>query len=322
MATYKKVLSIDGGGIRGLIPALFLEKLEKEVKKPIWEIFDLIVGTSTGGILALGLTVPEGYCKAQNSASKLVDLYSKHGDTIFSRPLTHRMKAAGNWLEEKYPDKGLYEVLEKFFKNAKLSEALRDVVIPAYEIERRIPWFFKSRHAKNPERQATYDYSMIEVARATSAAPTYFEPVRVEAAGDDYYAFIDGGMFANNPAMCAYVEAQTMFPKDQILLVSLGTGELTRRIPYAKACKWGIRGWARPALDVNFDGVSDTVHYQLSKLIKPKQYFRWQVSLNEANDAMDDASPRNLRHLRLQAEQMIRETSQRLSSLCEILSEV
>lgn len=131
----------------------------------------------------------------------------------------------GSIVEEKYPADGIESVLDRYFGTTRLKDALTEVLVPSYEIERRVPFFFKSRYAKEkPE----YDFPMKTVARATSAAPTYFEPVQIITDdGLDYYALIDGGVFANNPALCAYAEAIRMFPgAEDFVLVSLGTGEL------------------------------------------------------------------------------------------------
>src|SRR5204863_755766 len=126
--------------------------------------------------------------------------------------------------------------------------------------ERRYPFFFKSWRA---QEDATLDFPMRLAARATSAAPTYFEALRLETATSaEYYSLIDGGMFANNPAMCAYAEVRRLWPEADVALVSLGTGQLTRPLPWSDIKNWGLVEWARPALDVVFDGVSDATDYQ------------------------------------------------------------
>jgi uncharacterized protein len=221
-----KVLSIDGGGIRGIIPAMVLGEIEDRTGKPASELFDLIAGTSTGGILALGLAKPTvGSNKPQYKAEELAELYEKEGGRIFSRSVWHRTRALGSTLEEKYPSEGIEGVLDEYFGETRLQDALTNVLVAAYEIERRIPWFFRSERAKE---RIDYDFPMKQVARATSAAPTYFEPVKIGAEGSsDYYALIDGGVFANNPALCAYVEARgylevegSPYPPDADLLLA------------------------------------------------------------------------------------------------------
>jgi uncharacterized protein len=167
---------------------------------------------------------------------------------------------------------------------------------------------------------------MKDVARATSAAPTYFEPEKIPTEDlAEYYALIDGGVFAGNPAMCAYVEAIRMFPQEKdFLVVSLGTGELTRPIYYNDARNWGIGKWARPILDVVLSGVNDTVDYQLKKLLPLdegiRKYYRFQVRLDDASDDMDNVEYLNLRALKLYAENLVRDQSDSLNILCEQLT--
>jgi patatin-like phospholipase/acyl hydrolase len=322
MAGPFKILSLDGGGIRGVIPAVVLTALESRLKRPVAEAFDLVAGTSTGGILALGLTKPSADGTPAFSAEELVELYAEHGHEIFSRSVWHRARAFGNAVEEKYSAEDLEGVLEHYFADAMLSAATTDVLVTAYEIESRTPWFFSSHAAQaNPE---THDFAMKQVARATSAAPTYFEPLKLETQGaPDYWAFVDGGVFANNPAMCAVAEAFNTYKADELLVVSIGTGAQTRRIPYDEAAGWGLIGWARPILDVVFDGVSDTVDYQVKQICRSttevERYFRFQTPLDIGNDNMDDASATNIHALKLQAERLVEGRGDDLDNLASRL---
>jgi hypothetical protein len=162
------------------------------------------------------------------------------------------------------------------------------------------PYFFKSRKA----REDGEDFPLSTVARATAAAPTYFEPAHL--AGE---AFVDGGVFATNPAMCAFAEVMRFQPTAEISLLSLGTGQRTRQRGYDDVKDWGLIEWARPILDVVFDGVSDAVDYQLEHVLDDGHYWRLQVELRDASDDLDDASERNLGRLRAHAEQLIASSS-------------
>lgn len=162
----QRVLSIDGGGIRGIIPAMVLAEIERRTRKRIAEMFDLIAGTSTGGILALGLTKPGENGEPEYSAQTLIELYETEGRNIFSIPVWHRLYSAGGLAEEKYPAAGIEEVALRYFGDVPLSRAFKEVLITAYEIEKRGPWFFKRRHARESARG--FDPLMREVARATS----------------------------------------------------------------------------------------------------------------------------------------------------------
>ena len=300
---------------------MLLTEIEKRTQKPIADLFDLFAGTSTGGILALALTKPDGAGKPAYSAQQLVSLYENEGQEIFSRSVWHRIRAIGNLLEERYPATGIEQVLEKYFGETRLKQALKEVIITSYEIERRIPWFFKSRNAK---RFPDHDYLMKVVARATSAAPTYFEPLKYPEGSLEYHAWIDGGVYANNPTLCAFAEAKKAFPQaDDYLVVSLGTGELTRPISYADAKNWGLASWALPILSVVFHGVSVTVDYQMTQMLPAagtaRRYYRFEPRLDKGNDDMDDASNTNLHALVSLAEELIASQQDALDDLCRQL---
>jgi hypothetical protein len=162
------------------------------------------------------------------------------------------------------------------------------------------------------------------VARATSAAPTYFEPEHVMAlapgASPADYALVDGGTFANNPAMCAYAEARRNDPDADVLIVSLGTGRLTESIAFEKAKHWGLVQWAHPRLGVIMDGSSAAIDYQLDELIgHDERHFRFQAVLEGVSDSLDDASASNIAGLRKLAESLIAANTARLDAVCELL---
>ena len=323
MARRLRILSLDGGGIRGVISARVLAEVELRTGRPAAELFDLVAGTSTGGLIALGVTKPGVDGMPALAASDLVDLYAERGGEIFSRSVWHKTRAFGNAVEEKFPAGPLEAILEEYFGETMLSEALVDVLVPAYEIEIRSPWFFRSRKAR--EKPAEYDFTMAKVARATSAAPTYFEPLRVRTTGSpDYWTLIDGGVFANNPAMCAVAEGLDAYDAEEVVVLSLGTGAQTRRITYEQARGWGLVGWARPILDVVFDGVSDTVDHQVRQVCSStdgvERYLRLDPRLDIGNDDLDDASATNVHALKLQAERLIDERSDDLDSFCSLLA--
>jgi patatin-like phospholipase/acyl hydrolase len=324
MGSTFKILAIDGGGIRGVIPGMFMAEIERRTGQPISQLFDLIAGTSTGGVLALGMTVPGEDGHPRYTANDGIGFYEDEGPAIFERSLWRTLATVGNLSDERYPSEPVEAALEKYFGDSMLSEALTDVLITSYDIERRIPWFFRSFRARS---LPSYDFPMKWVARATSAAPTYFETAKLDAEdGSNYYTLIDGGVFANNPTMCAYVDAMRHYPgHDDHLVVSLGTGGYTKSIPYAGAKDWGLIGWVRPIIDILMHGVNETVHYQAQSLLSlaedgRERYYRFQVQLDDHNDAMDNASAENLRALRLAAEAQIRQHDRTIDRLCAQLT--
>jgi patatin-like phospholipase/acyl hydrolase len=338
-----KVLSIDGGGIRGIIPAMVLAEIERQTGRPACELFDLIAGTSTGGIIALGVTVPGeqqdgGKARPRWSAAELADVYAEDGPRIFHRSLLRTIETVDGVVEEKYATTGLEAVLENHLDNAMLSQALTKVLITSYDIRAHEPFFFKSFQPSarpaasrsgatpgpagaSPAGEPANDYPMRVVARATSAAPTYFEPEDVIASPPGIspadYVLVDGGTFANNPAMCAYAEARRNYPGAEVLIVSLGTGRLTESISFDQAKYWGLLQWARPLLGVMMEGSSAAIDYQLDELLGYDQgHFRFQALLDGASDSLDDASAENIAGLRRVADTLIEENAARLKAVC------
>jgi patatin-like phospholipase/acyl hydrolase len=308
-----RILSIDGGGIRGIIPGQVLIALEKQLQqlsgKPdmrIADAFDMIAGTSTGGILTCLYLCPDaGTGKPRFSAADAVNLYLQHGDNIFDVSVFKEITSLGGLAGAKYSAAHLEQVLRDYLGDLKLSELLRPCLITAYDITRRAAKFFNS--ADVPELGPARDFYARDVARATSAAPTYFEPANITAFDRAVYPLVDGGMFANNPTMCACVEAFGFDPElavSDLKVLSLGTGAADAAYHYSEAKKWGKVQWAIPALEILMSSGSETVDYQMKTLFasagRPEQYLRLQLDLADFPDvdgAMDNASEENMQAL-------------------------
>lgn len=320
-----KILSIDGGGIRGVIPAIVLAKIEEITKTPIAHLFDLIAGTSTGGILALGLVKPDkkGSRQPAYRAADWLHIYEEEGTKIFNQSMWERVRSMGTWWERKYHAQGIEQVLENRLANARLKDAITDVLITSYEMQHQNPCFFKSRYAKErPE----FDFYMKQIARATSAAPTYFEPACLEILNSkDPFVLIDGGVVANNPALCAYAEAKNMFPDaDDFLVVSIGTGEMSRQYDYEQVKKWGLGGWIQPMFSLWFHGLNITVDYQLRQLLPNKkgvqQYYRFQTTLPKDSEHLDNTNLENIQVLKeITHHNIILDMENEIKQLCEQL---
>jgi patatin-like phospholipase/acyl hydrolase len=314
-----RILSIDGGGIRGIIPALVLAEIEDRTGRPVSDLFDLVAGTSTGGLIALALTAPGEAGRPRWSALQLAGLYEDRGQDIFTVSLFQRIRSAGGLLDERYPSAGVEAALRDYLGDARLKEALTDVLVTAYETKDRFPFFFRSARAR---ARADYDFPMREAGRATSAAPIYFEAARVVDSTGRAYSLVDGGVFANNPAMCAYVDVIDSEPDADVVLLSLGTGELTREYPYEEVRDWGLIEWARPLVNVVFDGVSDTIDYQLQMVLDEGRYWRLQTELTRGrgSDDLDDSSRANIEALKETARELIRKHSDEIDQACATLT--
>lgn len=320
-----KVLSIDGGGIRGVIPATLLVEIEKETGKAIVDLFDLIVGTSTGGILACGLTVPNTSKKPKYSAADMLALYKDRGREIFDRSFWKGITSLGGVADEQYDYRPLERILRQYMGNASLTDCLKPIVATSYDIERREPYFFKTTQAKAARDRNHY---LRDVARGTSAAPTYFEPAVVKSLAQrpTRRVLVDGGVFVNNPAMCGYVEAcSNGADQNDLLVVSFGTGVHTRKIPYEEAKDWGAVGWVRPIISVMMDGEADSADYHLRMLLPDEEkkdeqrYFRFDTELDLALDDMDAAGAGNIRNLEDEAKQIMEQQAEAFDRLIDLL---
>lgn len=311
-----KVLAIDGGGIRGIIPAVILRELQKRIGKDLWQTFDLIAGTSTGGIIALGIGT-QGNKGTPYSASELLDLYVQNGPAIFRKNFFTPVRQL---ILPKYSPDALEATLRKFFQDTELQTALTPLLISSYDLQGQLPFFFKShRIAADP----SYNWKVTEVARATSAAPTFFPPFHLTKSNQDY-ALVDGGVFVNNPSMAAYAEARILYPDvAQMVIVSVGTGDRQDQITYAAAKVWGLLGWAKQIVPVLMDSVSEAVDYELGCL-PGCVYYRLQVPweiLERASSDMDNVTPENLANLQSVANDYVKSIAGLLDKICAQLKE-
>lgn len=332
MAKYTRILSLDGGGIRGIIPGQVVVSLEKKLAEKsgnpnarVAEYFDMIAGTSTGGILTCLYLFPDADgTTTQFSATEAVDLYLKHGGEIFARSLWQRLRSQFGLGDEKYSEKPLVEALSRFLDDRKLSELVKPCLITAYDIENRRATFFTQHDAVENEEK---DFPLIHVARSTSAAPTFFQVANAESRAQNQLSLIDGGVFANNPTLCAYSEARKKLDsnptaKDMVIL-SLGTGHVKEPYSYDKAKNWGALGWIRPLISILMSGVSETVDYQLKQIFDSvdlsERYLRVDDEILIATSAMDNASPENLEALRQEGERIAQKFDKELDAITDLL---
>lgn len=324
-----RILAVDGGGIRGLIPALVIAELERRLQAQAGEgarvsdYFHMFAGTSTGGLIALGLTAPdpERPSRPRVSGRDLASLYVEDGPAIFHRTLGRRVATLDGLTGPKYSLEPLERAVRARLGDARLAQALREVVVPAYDMTAREPFFFKRWRAREDllgggAASADRNSSIVDAALATSAAPTYFPSHRF---GER--ALVDGGVFAANPAVAAIAEAlkRSEGPSapglDDLLVVSIGTGMNEEGFSQGEVSGWGRLGWILPRggeppiLGAVLDGASDGADHWAHMLLNHApgtaapsptlighgpRYFRLQVQLDDPV-ALDDASEDALR---------------------------
>lgn len=332
MAIKKVILSIDGGGIRGIIPGQLLlhtESLLQEITgdddRRIADHFDLIAGTSTGGILSCAYLMPGKNGRPLYKAPEVVDIYFERGQEIFTNSLMHRIKSLGGVLDEKYPSDGLENALKDYFGDTKLNELLKPTLITAYDIRRRRAKFFTQHDA----HKSGSNFYVRDVTRATASAPGYFQVARIRSMDKKFYPLIDGGVFANNPAMCAYAEVRKASKRDndsvgaaEMAMLSLGTGYAHNSYKYKDAEHWGLAEWMMPLVDIMMSGVSETVDYEVCQLFdttgKPEQYVRINGELKGQDDSMDNVDPENFEALKKFGNKLFKKNKKKITNFLEM----
>jgi uncharacterized protein len=268
-----QILSIDGGGIKGLFVAATLAAIEDDLRVNIVDHFDLITGTSTGGIIALGLGLGL-------KPKEIVRFYIDKCPEIFRNPI--KFWCLKHWLMSKFPQAPLRDALKEIFGDHRLSDSTKRLVIPAYNLGDDDVYLFKTPHHERLRRD--FKVFMWTAALATSAAPTYFRPCREV----DAIRLIDGGVWANNPTLVGIIEAVSVLNVDlkEISVLSIGTSEtLVRR---SKRLDWGGRLlWAPCAVDVIMRGQSLGVTKQAQHLLGEGKVERLDPKVPDSLFALD-----------------------------------
>ncbi len=243
MAEQFRILSIDGGGIRGVFPAAYLNYVQQNLgATPLYKFFDLMVGTSTGGIiaLALALDVP---------VSEILELYTARGKQVFQASLR---KLSLGFVTPKYRNEPLVAELKRTFgENTILGDSKCRVCIPAIDVANCKTVVFKTRHRK----EYIHDYKLRawHVAAATSAAPAYFPAFEIP----EHSIYVDGGLWANNPTLVGIVEAVKLgFSVDRIKVLSLGTGLKLLDKRRFSIKRLGLFGWGTSLVELTFQAQS------------------------------------------------------------------
>jgi patatin-like phospholipase/acyl hydrolase len=274
------ILSLDGGGIKGVFEAAFLAEAEESIKPPLASYFDLIAGTSTGGIIALGLGLGI-------SPSALLDFYKSHGPYIFQRTGRRRLPRWIYWCKDKitskYGQDQLRTALMSALGDAKLGDSRNRLLIPAFNLSAGEIHIYKTRH--HPRFQTDYKVKAVDVALATTAAPTYF-PVHRSPHG---MLMIDGGIWANNPTGMAVVEAVSALdiPRTEIGVLSVGC---TQGVSDLTRGGSGELHWIRRALECAMLGQSFGSLGTAAMLVGHQRIFRICPPVSPERFALDSAA--------------------------------
>lgn len=268
-----QILSLDGGGIKGLFSAAVLAAIEEDAGIDITDHFDLIAGTSTGGIIALGLGLGM-------RPREIVEFYINEGPKIFHK--WYGVKWFQQWLYCKFSSKPLEEALKACFQNKTLGDSKKPLVIPSYNLGENDIYLFRTPH--NARLRRDYKVPAWKVALGTSAAPTFFPCSR----SVDNMRLIDGGVWANNPSMVAIVEAVgTMkVSLDSISLLSIGTSDEVVAHP-KRLDKGGLFAWAKSSVDIIMRGQNIGVNNQTKFLLGKERYERFNPMVVAGEFSLD-----------------------------------
>jgi patatin-like phospholipase/acyl hydrolase len=343
-----RILCVDGGGIRGLIPALVIAELERRIQKRageqarISDYFHMFAGTSTGGLVALSVTAPDPEHPERPAVSgeELARFYTEDGPDIFHRSLLQRIRTLWGWIGPKYTLGPLEDSIKRRLGAGRLEHALRELIVTSYDMTNRQPYFFKRWRARE-DPEGDRNRPITDAGLATSAAPTYFPSHEL-----DGRALVDGGVFAGNPVIVAIVEAlkrigdePTHLDQDDLLVVSIGTGAHEEGYRQDEVSGWGRLGWVLPrrgeppiigaTLDGASDGADHWAHTLLNHPANPHiqpadvghgpRFFRLQVPLQDSVE-LDDASEEALTvTLPAAADQLIAAHEAEISEIVERL---
>lgn len=321
-----KIASIDGGGSRGIIPAMMMDQIEKITGSKISELFDLIAGTSTGAIIATALNIPTnpGSLQPLYTAADIVDLFEEQSKVVFPSSF---FSFVWQPFTSKYSPTGLYSVLKTHCGDFRLSESLTEVLIPAAEVSSNTPtpWIFTKQGVitktalTDLERVNLSTLRAWEISAASAAAETYF-PLKPLDIGSQKYLFVDGGNFSNNPSWDAVSYAESLGDTPQVV-VSFGTGYCPTSMAPSWSCNSGSLYWAAnfPTTTLNLAAENVISNLQMTFNRQGRNLFVLQPKLDAAEYVLDGSTPAHMQALKKRAYDYIEENKGTIERICRCL---
>ncbi|HLP49637.1 MAG TPA: patatin-like phospholipase family protein [Chitinophagales bacterium] len=335
MQPIKSILSIDGGGIRGIIPALVLVELERILQQKTNDAnaravqhFDLFAATSSGAILASILLFPdESGSKPKFSAQDAVQLYIEHGAAIFHTSPLSKLLAKVGLLSEKFSPNNMEQIFASYFGETKISQLLKPCLITSYNIELRKAHFFRQHVAR--QKGNSKDFYVRDACRATCAAPSYFPPAEIYSLSKTRYPLIDGGIVANDPILAAIIESARISGVDnpsKKIVLSLGTGINSTAYHYDVMRNRSAIRTVPYLLDMMMSSSSEISQFIAKEIFKTNKlsnhYLRiTPTNLSSIDENIDNASSKNIDKIKALGERLATENSEAIERLVETLLE-
>lgn len=332
----KIILSIDGGGIKGIIPATILTYLEQKIqvllndnRLHLCNLIDFIAGTSTGSIIGALMLIPnERGDTSKYNMSEISDFYLSLGDKVFKTNLLYNLKTCYGLFGPRYQNSNIEQILLNKFDHFKLKDLIKPCMFSGYDIEKRKIIFYTNTDLT----QKYNDFYVKDIVRGSTSIPSYFSPAHFNV-GTSYNTIIDGGLFANNPSFATFIEISKSLssnkpynPQD-IMIISLGTGYVSKKTyNYKKVKNWGKAEWVVPIIDILISANSEITDYQINKLFSSynalHNYKRLNPKILLASPNPLDASKENLINLIKDAKNYIEENKEMLDILAREICDI
>ena len=245
-----RVLVLDGGGIRGLITLEILAALEEASGKRAAELFDVLAGTSTGGIIAVLLTLPGEDGRPRYTAKELAEFYRQFGTDVFAQPLAYQIFTLDGFVGPKFPRVGLRQKLMDQIGDVHMAELIKPVWFPSYSDTAGEPYFFRSREVPSQFAPGSDEYYVADTIIAATTVPGIFMPMEIGSTdGETVGLILDATIYAPNPIISAVMGTVQLYPDKRIYMVSVGTGGSITPVGVKQSSGWGMAQWLPHVLE-------------------------------------------------------------------------
>lgn len=333
----KIIVTVDGGGIRGIVPATILMFLEEIIRKrlqnesfKISKFIDFLGGTSTGSIVTSLMSITDENGEPKYSMSEIMEMYMALGPKVFKKSFWHKIKTLWGLTGPSFQSSNIEGYLKEMYGDVKMKDIKIPCLFTAYDIDKRRIHIFT-----NKDKSGKYgEYLIRDIVRGSTSIPAYFSPAHFSV-NEDENTLVDGGVFANNPALVTLMEiSKTPFggkspgiltPND-VIFISFGTGEANlKKFPYNKVKGWGFTKWLFPVLDVLLSSSKDSVNYQMNGIFssynQKDNFIRIDPPLKFSKEAPTNASEENINNLLKDSFEYINSNKESLFELAERIIE-
>ena len=312
-----RILSIDGGGIHGIVSLELLKFLEQQSGKPISELFDVFAGPSTGSIISTALLIPDDTGKPQYSVEDVIEQYESLGTTILSAPLYHQMLTLNGLLGPRLLNHSKIVVDHKLFGGHRFGDLLRPTLVPLYS--RSKAGFVTFRNWDKTES----NIKLGALIAAATSVPTYFPAMQLSGHEDYSGLYADALFILNNPAHAAFLHALERYPDAEFVIVSLGVKQAD-----VVSEEWGVKGglfqWLMPIFSMVLQGQSDLTAQDLSRMATIKESFKLDFFSLAPELPLDigpmDASKDNIAQMRSLTSAYIEKNRSELEEIVALLT--